>query len=145
MRVSHGGGGGLAGLGLGYARPISILLPFCHALSLCFVLVSSTYTLCLSFLVVRTVRSSLFYCHRETSNAYGIGLVCSAGGTCAPALLTPISVIGRIVWLVWALRKNERLRRFKFKFIYSHLVNYNTTTIRKKKERSKNTANYTLN
>ena len=33
--------------------------------------------------------------------------------------------------------------KFKFKFIYSHLFNYNTTTIRK--NRSKNRANYTLN
>ena len=36
------------------------------------------------------------------------------------------------------------LSKFKFKFIYSHLFNYNTTTIRKKR-RSKNRANYTLN
>ena len=34
------------------------------------------------------------------------------------------------------------LSKFKFKFIYSHLFNYNTTTIKK---RSKNRANYTLN
>ena len=33
--------------------------------------------------------------------------------------------------------------KFKFKFIYSNLFNYNTTIIRKK--RSKNRANYTLN
>ena len=33
---------------------------------------------------------------------------------------------------------------FKFKFIYSHLFNYNTTKIRKKR-RSKNRANDTLN
>ena len=35
------------------------------------------------------------------------------------------------------------LSMFKFKFIYSHLFNYNTTTIRKKEV--KNRANYTLN
>ena len=29
------------------------------------------------------------------------------------------------------------LSKFKFKFIYSHLFNYNTTTIRKKKEEVK--------
>ena len=34
--------------------------------------------------------------------------------------------------------------KFKFKFIYSHLFNYNTT-IRKKKEEVKNRAKYTLN
>ena len=37
----------------------------------------------------------------------------------------------------------HKSNKFKFKFIYSHLFNYNTTTIRKK--RSKNRANSTLN
>ena len=32
----------------------------------------------------------------------------------------------------------------KFKFIYSHLFNYSTTTIRKKKEEVKKRASYTL-
>ena len=41
------------------------------------------------------------------------------------------------------IETRNRLSKFKFKFIYSHLFNYNTTTIRKK--RSKNRANYTLN
>ena len=35
------------------------------------------------------------------------------------------------------IETHNRLSNFKFKFIYSHLFNYNTTTIRKKR-RSKN-------
>ena len=41
------------------------------------------------------------------------------------------------------IETRNRLSKVKFKFIYSHLFNDNTTTIRKK--RSKNRANYTLN
>ena len=32
------------------------------------------------------------------------------------------------------IETHNRLSKFKFKFIYSHLFNYNTTTIRKKKK-----------
>ena len=39
--------------------------------------------------------------------------------------------------------EHSTLFKLKFMFIYSHLFNYNTTTIRKK--RSLNRANYTLN
>ena len=54
----------------------------------------STYTLCLSP-AWWSAFQDLFYCHRDSSSADGIGLVCSAVGTCA--LLTPISVKGTIV------------------------------------------------
>ena len=44
----------------------------------------------------------------------------------------------------YEVRKTElKYYKFKFKFIYSHLFNYNTTTIRE--NRSKKRANYTLN
>ena len=44
----------------------------------------------------------------------------------------------------YKVRKTElKYSKFKFKFIYSHLYNNNTKTIKKK--RSKKRANYTLN
>ena len=49
----------------------------------------------------------------------------------------PFSTKNNFTW-------GEKCEQFKFKFIYSHLFNYNTT-IRKKKEEVKNRANYTLN
>ena len=42
------------------------------------------------------------------------------------------------------IKTRNGLSKVKFNFIHSHLFNYNTTTIRKKR-RSKNRANYTLN
>ena len=33
------------------------------------------------------------------------------------------------------IKTHNGLSKFKFKFIYSHLFNYNTTTIRKKKKK----------
>ena len=46
---------------------------------------------------------------------------------------------GIVVSLACILTKHHGVRGGKFKFIYSHLFNYNTTTIRKKKEEIKKT------